>query len=256
MKKRGQVTFFVILGIFLLVVVGLFYAQLEREMAIKAPPSLSFDRGAIQQYVESCIASIGEEALQWIGEHSGYFELPTEAVTGSPLQAAYYFYLDKDLMPSKERIEQEISRYLDEELFFCLKNFADFPGMYIIPDEVATTATILDESVLFEVRMPLRIQQEASETKISLFRNEMRNIRLHALYAMMRAFMDEQMKNPASVCLSCLLKLGIQYDVHIAMQRLDDDVVLFTLTDAQSKIDDQPYRFVFANKYKLAEMTP
>ena len=39
--------------------------------------SFELSTSLIGSYVEQCIESVGEDAILWIGNHGGYFEVPT-----------------------------------------------------------------------------------------------------------------------------------------------------------------------------------
>ena len=75
MKKRGQVTLFMIIGIILVLVVALFLfvlrpEQLERDQALVDDVSSEFS--PVQNFVHSCMMQTGEDAVRILGERGGY----------------------------------------------------------------------------------------------------------------------------------------------------------------------------------------
>ena len=75
MKKRGQVTLFVIVGIILVLVIALFIfvlrpEQLERDQALVDEVSSEFS--PVQNFVHSCMRKTGEDAVRILGERGGY----------------------------------------------------------------------------------------------------------------------------------------------------------------------------------------
>ena len=73
MAKRGQVTFFIIIGIILLIILGIYFAlraTLTNEQIIE--PAFA----PIKNHVDSCIESTARQALYELGQNSGYLYPP------------------------------------------------------------------------------------------------------------------------------------------------------------------------------------
>ena len=79
MRRKGQVTIFIILGILLLAIVGLlFYFKTltitetfeteGRPVTVTVPQEFI----AIQEYTETCLGSIAEQGLKILGQQGGY----------------------------------------------------------------------------------------------------------------------------------------------------------------------------------------
>src|SRR3989338_6482161 len=156
MNRKSQIALFIILGLTIMIGVG--FVLYLKNSSIKKPEveqvsKLPFDTDSIQTYIEACIEDVGKDAISFIGRHGGYFALPQYSTKDYFTKTAYYFYIDKDFMPSKSIIERELSKYMDEELFFCMKNFAQFEemGFDIGQGIVETTAVIQPNNVLFRV---------------------------------------------------------------------------------------------------------
>jgi hypothetical protein len=64
--------------------------------------------------------------------------------------------------------------------------------------------------------------------------------------------MIEQMKNE-DICLSCINDLAVDRDLFMDMRDygINKEDVIFTIIDRNSKINNEDYRFYFANKYKI-----
>ena len=255
-QKKGQITLFIILGIVLVVgfalVFYLFQSSTDRgESEIQQIQYFELSTSPINSYVEQCIESVGENAILWIGNHGGYFEIPVyhqDDYQGT----AYYFYVDRNLMPSKERIEQELAKYMDLELFFCIRNFVAFEemGLEIEQGEINTTTMIRPNNVFFNVNFPITISREQNTKQLVSFQGSINNVRLSTIYDVSKSIIYEQMSDYYSVCLSCIIDWGIENDLHIDISRLDDSSLLFTITDYNTIINDMPYEYRFANKYE------
>lgn len=115
-KKRGQVTIFLIVSILILITASLiFYTNsisFEKEQSITY-----FEFEPLRQYIERCIENTGKDGVLFVGLHGGYFNLPKYSTKDYLTKTAYYFYIDKDVMPSKNKIEEELSNYMNGEFF-------------------------------------------------------------------------------------------------------------------------------------------
>lgn len=183
MNRKGIVTTFIILGIIIVsLVVGVYYTKdyiLKSEwLTLKEQPIPEQARD-IKDYVESCIKEVGEEAVRKIGMQGGFIEIPGDPVAlssvnlfsnglavGGSLKVPYWIYeqsngITKEQIPSKDRIGQEISKYINNNLKTCLNNFEDFKGnkdYKIIDNTIKTRIEIQDENVLLFVDYPVHVE--------------------------------------------------------------------------------------------------
>ena len=252
--KRGQVTIFILLGLVILIAaLFLFYFNSDKKSSeVEKNFESQQDIMPIRNYIESCIKLVGEDAIVWIGEHGGYYELPTYSTKDYSIETAYYFYENSNIMPSKTDVEEELSKYLNKELSFCLRNFVDFTqqGFDIEQGEIVTTTIIRPGNVLFNVNFPVVVKKDKSKIKLNSFSNSVDKIRLNTVYGAVNSIINEQMKDFESICLSYLFNLTIENDLYINTEKLSDDTILFTITDFNSIINNSPYKYIFANKYE------
>ena len=240
--KRGQIAIFVIAAIILVAGIASFvYLRNVQKLGAVNP-----DIKPINSFIENCLKSTGEDAVIFIGQQGGYYNPPSLSIDNIPI----YFYNNKSYFPSKEKIESEISLYIDEMLPFCTKNFKDFSDFQIEadPSAVETKTAILKDKVRFEVNWLIIAKKAQSTYLLEKFSSETKS-RLSIIYNLTENFMNEQMKEPSSICLSCLVELGIENNIYIGMEDYESNTVVFTLTDNQTLIKNQPYKFKFANKY-------
>ncbi len=110
LRKRGQVSVFIIIGILLILFVGiaLFIRSIITEDTEQQPEDIPSEFYPVKIFIEQCISRTASEAIQLIGESGGYTNLdefgithtsdPTtsQAVQFSPessLNVAYWWYL-------------------------------------------------------------------------------------------------------------------------------------------------------------------
>jgi len=241
MDKRGQMTIFIIIAIIL--VGGIIFFLMIKGDAGKET-SIPSDITPIQSFVEDCIGEIGIEAVYYIGEKGGYFYSPNFSIaTGIP----YYYSNSKNYMPSKKIVQKEISSYINRKLFFCTKNFIDFPQFEIIQKEIKTDTKIQNNNINFNVNYPISITQGEMTSIIEDFQVKV-PIRMGVVYDAVETIIKEQLTNE-NICLSCILNVSLENDLYVEMMDYDDETVIFTIRDENSKLNDEAFVWRFANKY-------
>ncbi len=243
--KKGQITIFIIVAIIIIAAISLYFIFRETlEEDIITP-----ETEGIYQFVRTCIENVGEDAVFYIGQNGGYFlysEFSTD--TGIP-----YYYVDgENHMPSKSRIEREISHYVNEMLFFCTRNFGGFPDFNITQREIKTKTQIGESKVLLNIEYPLRITKGDSTSVLRNFENIEVPVRLGVVYSATREMIEDQLGREG-ICLSCMLDIVIESDLYVDMIDYDEETVVFIVKDKNSKIDDVAFEFIFANKYRRGE---
>lgn len=242
--RRGQIALFVIIAVMLAASVIIFLAY--REKVVSAPFAVPPSVKPVNDFVEGCLKTTGEDALIFIGKQGGYYEPPVLSIDNMP----YYFYNPKSFILSKPVMENEISKYINDMLPFCTRNFIDFPDFYIEanPKNVKAKTTIQSNEVGFEVEWPVIIQKGKTTYRLREFSSKVKS-RLNTVYDVAKNATAEQLKDPSSVCLSCLINMGIENDLYIDMADYGNNSIIFTITDKNVTIKNQPYEFTFANRY-------
>lgn len=106
MKKRGQITVFLVIGMIILILFGMYYyvKSYSAKSAVKNAPGKRSEADIVKAYVESCIKNVAEDALfEKIGEQGGYVDVianPTYGENGiinSPISPAYTQFQGKNV---------------------------------------------------------------------------------------------------------------------------------------------------------------
>ncbi len=246
MRKKGQVSLFIILGIIIIITTSIVIIVKNNEIKgiynekVKGYINSEIQLTPLKSFVESCIEKIGYDSIVYVGKQGGYYNPPNNSIGNTP----YYFINNKSTMPSKITIEKEISKYLDDQLFFCTRNFIDFPELSIIQEPSITKTTILDNKIVFNTKYNLKIFKGDSEYSLNNFNSES-NIRLGVIYNSISEIIKDQTNNTDSICISCINNLINKNKIYIQIDNIDDQTMIFTV------IDNNPsYEFIFANKYE------
>ncbi len=230
---KGQLTIFIIVGIILVASVSLFFmlrGGITQEFTIS-------DSGDVQFFVESCIDEVGTEVVERVGAGGGYYFVPEMSVSG----LAIYSSKGENYIPSKEKVEEEISLYVAENLFFCVNNFADFTDVIIEQGDIEVITTIKNEEVVFDINYPIRISKGESVDLLRDFENTI-FVRLGIIYDSLEELIN---LNKESICLTCFL----ENDLKLEINNVDENNVMFVIRDEVFKLNDEVYEWAFAMEY-------
>ena len=156
MYKKSQITYFILFGFIILIAAGLVYYiySQSRNKNLETNP---FDKQPFELFIKSCIKQTGEDALQFISERGGYYKLPPVHYNSFLYQLPYYFYNNLPSNPTKEQVGTQLSNYMDENLFFCFRKFADFKkqGYEIEFNDISAKTTIApNKSLMYLISVP------------------------------------------------------------------------------------------------------
>jgi hypothetical protein len=239
MNKKGQVSIFVILGVVILVGVVLFFNLNDSEIE-----KVDIEVQPIYAFFENCIEKEGKDAIKYLGETGGYFDVPEN----SHLEIPYYFYEGRNEMPGREFIEQQLSKYVNLGLPHCIYDLKDFEDYNVQGGEYSSSFKIEDEKVIFDMDVPLSITKGDSTYDIRKFQIEI-PVRLGVIYDAISEYMVDQLEAPGEVCVSCLYDIGKKYDLDINILESDiDGVLMFIVSDSNYKINNENYSHYFMVK--------
>ncbi len=237
MQKRGQITIFIIIAIIIVAGIAIFFSVRSQISIINYPPEIQ----NVYSFVEKCIEETGNEVVYNVGTGGGYY-LPPEfsTDTGVPI----YYSDGKDYMPSKIQIENEISDFAGETLFFCTRNFVDFPELEITQGEIKTKTVIKENEIILNVNYPISITKAGSTIVLNEFKNIKIPVRLGIVYDSVKKFNDEAIND--SICLSCGFDIAVENDLYVDMMDYNESTIIFIFSDENSIINNQTFNFVFA----------
>ncbi|MDP2673211.1 MAG: hypothetical protein Q8O84_05345 [Nanoarchaeota archaeon] len=242
--KRGQITIFIIIAILILAIVVLFFT-LRGNLNLPGKP-VSPETAEIQNFVQECLDESSESAVFDIAEKGGY-EDPLKVSSTIVFNTPYYLKNNKNLMPSKEKIQDEISKHILKQIEFCIDDFALFPEYEITKGEMSIETKIEQERVLIEINYPLTIIKDDSKSKIEDFSSEV-PVRFGIVYDSILDFIIQSI-NSKGVCINCLLDISSKNNLKSEFSNYDNKTTIFIINDPQSKLNDKEFVYVFANEY-------
>ena len=257
MNKKSQITYFLLFSLIILIFGGFyFYTNNQnqiKETKIEKSSEIIFDTSPIKFYIENCIENTGKDALIHIGRHGGYYELKKPYLIDENFKLPYYAVENLDFSPSLNVIENEISKYLDNNLPICINNFEEFKeqGFEIKQNKAKFETKIEQSSVSFDVNFPITIKKVNRIQKIEKFSGYIPNFHLKSINDVNKIIISQQIQNPNSVCLSCLYELAEENNLYIDLIKYSNSSLIFDIRDyniTEDNIIKSPYNFTFAVK--------
>ena len=235
MIKRGQITIFIILGVIVLLMFGgaVFFLQysskskldLQREQV----DSVSGEAAAVKVFVEDCLKKTLQEAIPYVAEYGGYYQLPEFSSQKAYKNAPFYFYQGKKLVPSKKEVEDAVSQYIFYNLSTCLNNFKNF--LFEINFGEAKVETNLGKgAVSVKLSLPLEINLPSKKINIDILKT-IQNSPLYLLWESSEKMADSIIQYSGGICLDCLSELAEKNNFDLQIIEFNKNETFFILSN-------------------------
>lgn len=232
MDKRGQLTIFIVLGLIIISGIVLFFVLKEVESDI--PKEVK----EIEIFVENCLEDTGKISVKQVSAKGGYFVLTDEQIVIS--NSVYYFYENKLLTPTKEKVEQSLSSNIYENLDYCVRNFIDFPD-YNVSHELSDVSVEIKEngfSVFAEYN--LIISYEGFSYEIKNFEAFVSS-GIENLCETSKEISELYSETPGEICLSCLYPLLEEKKINLETVEYGNSII-FKLREKE-QLNEEEYIF-------------
>lgn len=167
MEKKGQVTLFIIVGIVILFLIGLFVSMSDIDLSSFGGPPGEIE--PISRYTQDCISSVAGDGVFAMKMQGGYINQPeeielTDSYVNMGFRVPYWLHEQRNYMPSMSHMERELAGYIDENLHNCLDDYKDFSHEFEVEvNDSNTTVDIINDKILIETVMPLRADKKGVE---------------------------------------------------------------------------------------------
>jgi hypothetical protein len=241
-KKHAQITVFIIIAIVIVVVIALLFIVFKNNLN-------SNNVNNPQNYFNSCFEKTGEQALFYIGQTGGYYNIPA---ISTEYGNTYYFYENKNLIPSKERIQSEVDNFMEDFGRDCANNFSSFYNIISLGNLTSKTV-IYDDKIDIQIDYPITIEEAGKRVSFENFNIKIPG-RVGTVYNAASEYIDYQMENPRGICISCMNDISNKYNVNFITFNYDNETIIFDIYDNNTKINNMSYYvYSFATKYDLNE---
>ncbi len=202
--RRSQVTLFVIAGIILLLIFGLFFVLRERisgakvSVAQQVVENVPLEFNLIKSFTDNCLKVVSEQGLALLGQQGGYIkpeqwhhlEFRADRATdsdglsfsGSDIRVPYWYYNHApndgssvvlvSQRPSVADMEKDLKQWVEEQLAGCVGNYSSFTeqGFQIEEKEPPTvTVTLVPHAVRVALDHPLRVTRGQTVASLRSF---------------------------------------------------------------------------------------
>ena len=250
MNKRGQFTLFVVLGIVVLILIGLFIVfqdDLLGFAGISQELSYPSEVQEVVDHVQECVDASSIEAVTQIGYSGGYYVVPDRSFDSSSLGVVVpYFYDDgEDLTISSDTLEEELSSYVSALVDACVQ-VEQFSDLQIDLGDISTESLIEGDSVIVTVEYPFTVTAGESVYTITNPYEAEVVAGLGALRDVAESIVAYDVENPTAVDYTFLLGQGL---THITVAPVSQNTYFYVLQDAGVAGGIQNLTFIFAEYY-------
>ncbi len=245
MKKRGQVTLFIIIGILIVAsVILVLYLRGQLFFGPVTPENLNTKMIPIRDHVIKCMQEVSPQYIEKIGLQGGYLSTPTDTYRMWNNETVSYLCYNVKNQPNcynrmltKAHMEQELQDALNLGLSQCI-DMSKFQGKGydIVWGTRKTSVEIGDDKIIVTVKMPITIKKdEVSITEQEFISNF--NYPLGRLYNIAQDMIDVESQYGEFDQLTYMLMKKGQYIIDKQRPYPDKLYIL--------KTKDNPYIFQF-----------
>ncbi|MBD3314060.1 hypothetical protein GF345_06460 [Candidatus Woesearchaeota archaeon] len=247
--KRGQVSIFIIGGVILILIVGIYFAlrgseASDIESVIGESQEQEIGVVPVSVFAQQCIEQTLEEGFYWIGFHGGYLYLDSMNLGLGDYSTSYLYYEGNTFLPAYQTIEDDLTLFLSDQIGSCFNNFSDFPDYEITGNIESLDLIFAEEEVVYHVMYPFEIRKGSSVQTVSDFSGEL-DIRFSYIYDTVRGLLQR------SVDVAPYL-IDFDYlesrNLNSTTVAYENNSIVYVIIDSESKIDNEPYTFVYAAK--------
>ncbi|MBI4441004.1 hypothetical protein HY639_02445 [Candidatus Woesearchaeota archaeon] len=257
--QKGQVSFFFILGILLLLSIsllyflgGIKYTELRTKgHAVTTETAPGFL--AVHKLIETCVDQTAKLAVFYLGFIGGDVS-PDPWILQSPsayfsydqyYRIPYYVYEGRALMLSDEEIKRDIlARYMNTKLPKCTNGFVTLPMFRVVEELPSTDVTLTDEEVLFSVTYP--VQAFKGDTKENIGPQYVAHVRVRLLdiLSIARAITLFAAEDDRLIRWDFMTDVTTRhYNITAYTER--DKTLIYRIIDLNNTIDNEPYKYQF-----------
>ncbi len=253
---KAQISVFVILAVVIVVAGGFAYYTISSKKGESSDDFFSkissdSNLNSLRDRILECREQASEDSIKIIGVQGGFFEKPEKALSSGTSFIPYYYYEGELLMPSKQKIEIELGKAVDNYFVSCLKKIK-VEDLKLTYKKSKTRAIIGKEDVLFTIDMPFTITKGGSAVRV-----EMKDApismpsKLYSIIEIAEYITDSHKEDDKMICVTCVSQMAQEREVYVNSLGVKDFSSLVLISE--NSTSSEPYFFEFLNKYPASE---
>lgn len=251
--KRAQITVFIIVGLFALIILGLLLYM----KSIVTEELLVYEEEqpvTINSFISSCLGDVGEEGIFYLGETGGYYTPPELSANVADMVVSIYINEEEYNMPNLDTIESELNNYIENELGLCLNNFSFFTeqGWEINSEEYSVVSEIIYNKIMLELNYEVSASKEDSTISLDTFTEEI-NLDFYSYYNIINELVNKQMEVGNYIMIGDLAYFANDYGFEFIVDSVDESHVLYNILFDNEIRPEQPYVYNYIVRYDWAE---
>ncbi len=248
-QTKGQVTVYIILGIFILILIGsvitlLVSTKVEQiEVEKEKVQQELVEAGQVKLFIESCLEQSTKEGLKEIGLKGGYFEIP-------PIinyeENSYWFVDQINIQPTLKEIKGRLQKFIEKDMDQCL-NYSTFEDQgfvietstlnSLITFERTNTNSLIDYSV--------KVSKGAYEKEFSQFSIELM-VPFRQMFETASQIINLQMETDFKMFYP-LEKVNTTV-LTVSYFKPKENILTYTIKEKEIR-ENEEYTLVFASKF-------
>ena len=246
MKKKGQITIFIIIGMIFVSSILLFFVFRDSFSLEKIPVNAE----PVYSNILSCLEQVAENGLYTLGWQGGLISFDEEKMMIAYFSTITYAY-DEGVktFPSIEEMESELEAYANIGFKECFENKTYLDGWEVKEIKMNTDVFSTEDSVVFDINSPLVIEKNQTTQRIKDMSIEI-PVRLSHIHSVISKIIDVQVEDPGWVPYTYLN----DFDLNATIYPYRENNFIYEFVDNQSLIDSESFQFLVANKFKERDM--
>lgn len=236
MKKRGQVTLFIIVGVIVVAMIGgLFLIQQKNTQSISSEAQIYKD------YMQNCLEDSSIKVLKEVGQNP----LQTE------INYTILFDNNQSISFTREKIKKSIENIQLQKANACNEQFTQENTEYTtqVASDAQVTTTFDEENTYLNINYPVTITKGDKTYTLDEYEQIAQPIRLQAIIETIDKIITEQEDHPTLVCTTCIATFAEENDLYITINPINEQTLLLTIRDETSKLEDEYYEVKFIMRY-------
>ncbi|MEA3378258.1 MAG: hypothetical protein U9Q69_01325 [Nanoarchaeota archaeon] len=243
--KRGQISLFILIGIVVIAIIGLgiYFRSSSLKLTSESEQLLPVKVQNFKDNFISCTNTLVKDNIGIAGIQGGYLILPEDIFEDEDL--ALPFYYDKG--QNKALSIEDVKNHLNEGITISLPLCADeesFPKLIIERGELDVKIIMDDFATMAIINYPLTITQNEETFALQEPYEIEFPVRLKTIIEAANGITEMNMDDPEKLDLEDM----VNYNLDIELFHPEEGIEFYSITDADSILDDEPYTFLFANR--------